>query len=64
VVRYLQFMPCFLTRSLSLLDVIGIVKEVGPIGEITSKASNRTVSQFIIHVGHLKILHLNEDSET
>ncbi|KAG1754337.1 hypothetical protein EDB19DRAFT_1892356 [Suillus lakei] len=27
----------------SLLDVIGIVKEVGPLGEITSKATNRTI---------------------
>ncbi|KAG1756344.1 uncharacterized protein EDB91DRAFT_1260389 [Suillus paluster] len=28
---------------LSLLDVIGVVKEVGPLSEITSKASNRTI---------------------
>lgn len=27
-----------------LPDVIGVVKEVGPLGEITSKATNRTVS--------------------
>jgi hypothetical protein len=24
-------------------DVVGIVKEVGPVGEITSKATNKTV---------------------
>lgn len=34
----------FLTRSPWLPDVIGVVKEVGPLSEITSKATNRTVS--------------------
>jgi len=37
------------TSNPSLLDVIGIVKEVGPLGEITSKATNRTVS-YMIHL--------------
>jgi len=47
-----------------LLDVIGIVKEVGAIGEITSKASNRTVCHFIIHACRLNNLNLSEGSET
>jgi hypothetical protein len=37
---------CSLFVSLTLIhfpDVVGIVKEVGPVGEITSKATNKTV---------------------
>lgn len=44
MVGALQSMSVFLTCNPLLPDVIGVIKEVGPLGEITSKATNRTVS--------------------
>jgi replication factor A1 len=39
-----------------LPDVIGVVKEVGPLSAITSKATNRTVSQIDPPISYLEVL--------